>query len=401
VKALKILLLIILLSSLAINTFACQSEAEKYLQEAVAFMEQGEDFQAIKALEKTKGIEPDNADFFIRRADFYFKSGYVEDAIADYNEAIRLKPDATLYTKRGRSYMRMSMIEMSDFDNAIEDFNEAIRLDPLLAEAWVWRGKVYHTLGQLELFREAHYYHALSQEALAQYEVALEDITMAMRLEPDAGYQGARALVYIDMEEYEKAIADYDEAILFKPTASNYGYRSQLHFAMGQHEQAIEDLNEAIRLDPTISGYYHTRGTMYSILGQYENAINDFNESIQLDPRYIWAYQARGFIYVLLGNYEKAIEDLTEALELFPEGFTYILRASAYIELGKYDEAADDYNEAIRRNPELTDHDKWLADYNKLNDYTKSVMYPGYGFNYDQVPAIIEKVRQAIEEYSQ
>ena len=101
-----------------------------------------------------------------------------------------------------------------------------------------------------------------------RYDEATKEYTEAIRLNPDAGYQAARALVYIDMEQYEKAIADYDEAIHIEPDSKLYYYRGELNFLLGKHKQAIKDLDEAIRLTPTVFYLYLTRGAMYSILGR-------------------------------------------------------------------------------------------------------------------------------------
>jgi len=209
VKFLKNLILITIVLTLTITAFACENEAEKYYNQAVEFKAQGKDFEALLSLEKTIGIEPNNVEFYTKRASLFYNLGDWEHAIADYDKAISFKPGAALYTARARAYYNML-----EHERAIEDFNEAIRIDPLLAEAYVWRGKSYHALGQYELFYEARSYHALSTDALDRYKLALEDITEAIRLDPDADYQAARALVYIDMEQYEKL-----SPIMMKPSA--------------------------------------------------------------------------------------------------------------------------------------------------------------------------------------
>ena len=71
---------------------------------------------------------------------------YFEQAIARYDEALRLDSDHTLaYNNRGTAYQ-----EFRRHQRAIDDFDAAIRLEPQLPIAYVVRAQVYTTLGQAE-----------------------------------------------------------------------------------------------------------------------------------------------------------------------------------------------------------------------------------------------------------
>ena len=59
-----------------------------------------------------------------------------DDAITDYDEAIRLKPDyAEAYSNRG-----IAKAALGRYDDAIADYDEAIYLKPDLAAAYYNRG---------------------------------------------------------------------------------------------------------------------------------------------------------------------------------------------------------------------------------------------------------------------
>ena len=68
--------------------------------------------------------------------------GDLDNAIADYNEAIRLDPNfAFPYNGRASAFLNKG-----DFDRAIDDYSQVIRLDPTLAapysnRALAWRDK--------------------------------------------------------------------------------------------------------------------------------------------------------------------------------------------------------------------------------------------------------------------
>ena len=72
--------------------------------------------------------------------------GKLNEAITDYDEAIRLDPDSPeAYTNRGAAKYKLGRHE-----EAIVDYDEAIRLKPGFAEAYSNRGAAKWTLGQVE-----------------------------------------------------------------------------------------------------------------------------------------------------------------------------------------------------------------------------------------------------------
>ena len=84
-------------------------------------------------------------------ADEFFKSGYNKyetgdyvGAIADYSQAIRLKPDyLEAYNNRGSAKNGLSK-----YIEAITDYTETIRLNPNCAEAYYGRGAAKYNLGR-------------------------------------------------------------------------------------------------------------------------------------------------------------------------------------------------------------------------------------------------------------
>ena len=71
-------------------------------------------------------MKPDYAEAFNNRGNAKNSLGRREDAISDYDEAIRLKPDyAEAVSNRGITKFRLDRHE-----DAISDYDEAIRLKP-------------------------------------------------------------------------------------------------------------------------------------------------------------------------------------------------------------------------------------------------------------------------------
>jgi lipoprotein NlpI len=132
---------------------------------------------------------------FYNRGTAWNSKGDYDRAIADFNEAILLRPEyASAYNNRGNAWGNKG-----GYDRAIEDYSEAIRLTPNYALAYNNRGKAWNHKG-----------------------------------------------------DYDRAIADYSEAIRLNPKdAWAYVNRGVTRFAQGRFELANADFSEGLRMKPT------------------------------------------------------------------------------------------------------------------------------------------------------
>jgi tetratricopeptide (TPR) repeat protein len=242
---------------------------------------------------------------YFNRGLAYTATGDNDRAIADYNEAIRLAPEAAkAYLNRGVAYRAKG-----DNDRAIADFNDAIRLDPRAAKAYLNRG-----------------------------------------------------VAYADRGDNDSAIADYTEAIRLDPNdAQSYFNRGTFYRANGDNDRAIADYNEAIRLDPVYADAYFNRGYAYRAKVDYEHAIADFGDAIRLDPNDATAYISRGATYNAKGDNHRAIADYTEAIRINPKfRAAYFNRGLAKLYAGVLPEALADLNQASTLDPKYAYAALWV-----------------------------------------
>src|SRR5258708_18010353 len=81
-----------------------------------------------------------------RRAEHDMDAKQYDKAIADYTEAIRLKPDyADAHYNRGNAYYYLQQ-----YDEAVADYSEVIRLKPDYAGPYYNRGNAYDGLKQYD-----------------------------------------------------------------------------------------------------------------------------------------------------------------------------------------------------------------------------------------------------------
>lgn len=89
-------------------------------------------------------LNPNHADAYYERGDFYYEMDEYGKAVADYSKTIELNPShAEAYYSRGCAYD-----EIGEYDKAIADYNKTIELDPNHALAYYNRGLAYQEKGE-------------------------------------------------------------------------------------------------------------------------------------------------------------------------------------------------------------------------------------------------------------
>jgi tetratricopeptide (TPR) repeat protein len=101
--------------------------------------------RTIADYDKAIRLNPNCADAYCERGDFYYEMAEYSKAVADYDRAIELVPnDADAYYSRGCTYG-----EMCEYEKAIDDFSKAIELDPVTAVVYYNRGLAYREKGRV------------------------------------------------------------------------------------------------------------------------------------------------------------------------------------------------------------------------------------------------------------
>ncbi|HVF98880.1 MAG TPA: tetratricopeptide repeat protein [Chloroflexia bacterium] len=182
-----------------------------------------------------------------------YEVGDVDKAIAEFSEAIRLKPDyAIAYNNRGIAYRYKNML-----DEAIADFSKSIELAPNDGRFYLERGTTYMYKGN--------------------YDNAVPDFTRATELLPNLAepyYQ--RGTIYLETTQYDQAIQDFDKAIDLEPSWQDaYHQRGRVYASKGDYTKAIANYTQAIELLPD-DGAYFDRAEAYRLQGDTASAIADY-----------------------------------------------------------------------------------------------------------------------------
>jgi tetratricopeptide (TPR) repeat protein len=191
------------------------------------------------------------------------EQGQTEEAIRQYQEALRLKPGYA----DAHNNLANALLKQGRIDEAIRQFQEALRLKPDHANAHNNLGDALLKKGQID-------------EAIRQYQEVI-------RLKPDSA----------------DAHNDLGDALLKK----------------GQIDEAIRQFQEAIRLKPDYVDAHNNLGVALGMKGQIDEAMRQFQETIRLKADHAEAHNNLGIALGKKGQTDEAIHQYQEALRLKPD----------------------------------------------------------------------------------
>ena len=186
-----------------------------------------------------------------------------DDAIKQYQLALKLKLDADAYNNLGLIYRDRKMP-----DKAMEQYMLAVKLKPDMPE-------VYYNLGN----------------------------------------------IYKDRNMPEKAIECYQAAIALRPDymEAHLNLGGVIYQAHKVPDKAIEEYLIALKLKPDCAEAYNNLGVIYESLNMPDKAIEEYLIAIKLKPDYIEAHNNLGDIYLKTGRMENARRELMRVLKIEPD----------------------------------------------------------------------------------
>ena len=278
-----------------------QLSAEDYYNRAIDHEAAGNTEAAIDDYSKAIRLNPRYANAYNNLANLLMEAGNEPAAMINYDKAIEHDSNTALfYNNRGLARYRNTI--WADYDGAIADFSDAIRLKPDYDEAYLNRGAAY--------------------AAKNDYAAAIADYTDAIRLNPKlASAYYNRGTARKELGELDAAIADYDQALVYAPNdATIYNNRGIAHSIKGDAISSLADFSRSIMLNnPEPHLPYYNRANVYFDQGKYAAAIADYGEAIRLNPKFASANLSRGAAYYHLGDMPAAIADYEAYLRLNPD----------------------------------------------------------------------------------
>jgi tetratricopeptide (TPR) repeat protein len=144
--------------------------------------------------------------------------------------------DAGSYLRRAAAW-----IGRGDLDQALADYDQAIQLDRGNVAAYRGRGLLWRQRGDADR--------------------ALADLDHAIRLSfSDPDIYRERGLIWYERGRYDRAIADFNQAIKLAPDFANaYLHRGEAFLHKGEFKTALADFEHALQLAPNLAEAHRGR----------------------------------------------------------------------------------------------------------------------------------------------
>lgn len=337
-----------------------QNTSGVYLALANSQLERGNLDDAILNYNEAIRLNDKSAEAFLYRGQAYERLRKYPEAALDYNRAISLRSP---YPEASTGLGRVSL-KQGNYDQAILYFNQALANDPNNADAYTGLGEGYarknNFVAAIEAYKKAASIRPNSPDAnerlgyvlveTGRFDEAIQAYTNAIRVNPDlaTAYLG-RGVAEEKSGNFPLAMSDYELAIGKNPDFSEaYLKKADLLVATSPPRKSSRDLElalssyaEAIRSDPKSAEAWIKRGKLLQSQGSDQLAIPDFSQAITLSPSYPEAYLYRGISYRNLGQFDNALSDFSNAIRIKDDYFP------AYYERGVLYQSRNDKTSAI------------------------------------------------------
>jgi tetratricopeptide (TPR) repeat protein len=251
-------------------------------------------------------------------------AGRPGEALAQYEEAIRLKPgEAEAYYNAGNALKRLGRLP-----EAIARYEQALRAHPKMPDAQTALGTTLEDAGR-------------GDEAVAHYEQAL-------RLDPNyADAHNHLGVALAKAGRLPEAIAHFEQALRINPDVHN-NLGNALR-AAGRTQEAIAHYEEALRLKPDFAEAHNNLGRALGEADRLPEAIAQFEQALHIDPAVPGVHNNLGMVLLMAGRTQEGIAQFEEALRLNPnQPQVHLNLAMALESVGRTSEAAA-HLEAARR----------------------------------------------------
>ncbi|MBW2051440.1 MAG: tetratricopeptide repeat protein [Deltaproteobacteria bacterium] len=278
--------------------------------------------------------------------DKLFESGDLEEAIAEYEKALKLNPnDLNVLNSLGVCYGHQH-----NLDRALECFQRVLKLEPQNLMA--------------------HFNQGFALSMAGRKEEALESFRRAVEIDEqnfDALFQ--LGMIALGLERVDEAVESFERAERIKDSSPVvYKYLGKSLLQTGRNDEAIKAFKAAVRIDPRDADSMSQLGVLFMDKGtDLEVALSLTKQSVELDQssalfreRLARALHAVGDLAEGEAQYRLALEMGAQSREL------HHYLGQIIKEQGRLDEAAECYKRALALDPEYRPASQALQEVGEL-----------------------------------
>lgn len=372
----------------------------------------------------TIAILPQEAKYYLKKAQLKEQMGMGKRAVEDYDKAISLSPNNPLY------HLQKGLLESRnrDWEAARRSFGRALELNVTYTEAYVRRGlaaaeqekteeaaadfRKAEKLGGLDsalirfVVAKSNEYHNIGITALQNRNTKKAErmFDLALALYPkNSGVWLSRGDAHYKTGDFLKAIEFYSLAIQSNSRdASGYYKKGLAQVSLKQPKEALENYAAALRHDPVYLDVYRSRAEWYFSARQFNSATADYSRMIAillpihkeqqrkmqtdatLKRELAMTYTRLAKCHLATQAYQAAVENADQALVHDPSlAEAYYQRGLAYLALKKHLNAAEAFARAAKQQP-----DQLAYQYAHANAALRAAQYPDAVSAYSRVLAL-------------
>jgi cellulose synthase operon protein C len=259
-------------------------------------MQEGKTSEIEPFLRQTKQELPDNSEGYRMLGDFYFGTGNLDKAAAEY---------ASLYSDHPKDpYVRKNYIQILILKNRIDEAakinNAILKAAPRDTDALIYKGEILmrqNDVGgavdslQYALKNDpdnaiAHYQLGLAYDQQHNDNQAESEWREAVRLRPDLiEAQRALAAVAVRHGDLDALMQTAQQIIAAQPySADGYLFKGVAEIARGKYADAQQDAQQALQRAPQSSGPYIQMGNVHLAQKHFADAENYYQQALDKDP---------------------------------------------------------------------------------------------------------------------
>jgi protein O-GlcNAc transferase len=351
-----------------LSSQAAEQEAMRLLDGGLENEKAGRLQEALENYDAAIRLKPDFGRCHFNRGNVLLELGNLQDALDAYANALTYKPDsAAAYFNSGNAHARLGQREAS-----IAAYRQALALRPEFADAEVAMGVVSQELKCLDdaiaCFRRALaiepdyaevYYNlggALAEQG--KLDEAVSNFRRSLELKPNYWEAHLKlGIALADLGQFEAAAASYTAALKIRPDSIEaYNNLATALIVRGEHEAAVEGYRQALIFAPDRAEIHNNLGVALKSLGKLEDATASYRRALAINPKFAEAHSNLATALHKLGRTEEALNSYNLALEIDPDNADVHNNLGVLQnQLGQLERAVESYCRALEKKPDYVD----------------------------------------------
>ncbi len=269
--------------------------------------------------------KPRVAEFYIVVGDGLQSTGKHREAVAAYEQAVRLSPDSL----RGLRALAIALEDSGESSRAAEILKRAVQISPSDAESWYRYGLLDASSGRMAEAVDKIQKAISLDRSLPEKSRRLAEILMkagqadraqaalreALRIDPydeDAWDLAGRILA--EKGELTEAMYDFERAIRLRPGSAPHLYDFGLALVRADRfDEAQERAEAAVRADNNLAEAHELLGGLFERKKELPEAGREYRKVLELRPDLSRVHLRLGNVLAAEGDFSGAAEHLREA----------------------------------------------------------------------------------------